>query len=104
MSRELFHREKVSEHLLSVGVSRRGARLRKRAGVHRRSEKLAGLLPPNSQDDPVVQMARKLAATIGSEFFATAARYLSRELSAEGVLFGEFINGRGEEIRTLAAI
>src|SRR5690242_18398458 len=52
----------------------------------------------------VLQMARKLAATVGLEFFGTIAKHLASELAADCVYIGEFASGTVERIRALAAV
>src|SRR5215472_9278534 len=51
----------------------------------------------------VFQIARKVAATIGTEFFQAIAKHLTRLLAADCVLIGEFVGGQMEGVRTLGA-
>src|SRR5215472_8362338 len=51
----------------------------------------------------VFQIARKVAATIGAEFFQAIAKHLTRLLAADCVLIGEFAGGQMESVRTLGA-
>jgi two-component system cell cycle sensor histidine kinase/response regulator CckA len=51
----------------------------------------------------VLQIARKVAATIGADFFRTIARSLAEALAADCVVIGEFVGGHTERCRTLAA-
>jgi two-component system cell cycle sensor histidine kinase/response regulator CckA len=51
----------------------------------------------------VLQIARKVAATIGIDFFRAIAKHLAAALAADGVLIGEFVGGQAERVRTLAA-
>jgi PAS domain S-box-containing protein len=59
--------------------------------------------PRHAEDKRVLEIARHLSATIGSEFFAVMARHLMRELAADCIYLGEFVGGRVERIRPLAA-
>ena|SRR5215472_11611039 len=54
-------------------------------------------------DRSVLQIARKVAATIGSDFFVAIARHLAKELGADCVVICEFLGGQMERVRTLAA-
>ena len=67
-----------------------------------RSEKSVG--HDNGGDGKsVLQIARKVAATIGADFFEAIARNLAEALGAECVLITEFVGGQVERSRTLAA-
>ena len=50
-----------------------------------------------------MQIARKVAATVGSDFFNAIAIHLSKALAADCVLIGEFVGGPMEGVRTLGA-
>jgi PAS domain S-box-containing protein len=50
----------------------------------------------------VLQVARRLAATIGTEFFRAMAKHLAEALAADCVLLGEFAPGHVERVKTLA--
>ena len=49
------------------------------------------------------RIGRKLEASIGAEFFQVMARHLASALEADCVLVGEFVGGREERCRTVAA-
>src|SRR5258705_13467385 len=51
----------------------------------------------------VLEIARKVAATIGADFFRAIARSLAEALAADCVLIAEFVGGQTERCRTLAA-
>jgi two-component system, cell cycle sensor histidine kinase and response regulator CckA len=51
----------------------------------------------------VLQIARKVAATIGADFFRAIAKSLADALAADCVLIAEFVGGQSERYRTLAA-
>ena len=57
----------------------------------------------NAQSQKVLQVARKLAATIGADFFLAIAKHLSKAVGADCVLIGEFASGQMERVRTLGA-
>jgi two-component system cell cycle sensor histidine kinase/response regulator CckA len=59
--------------------------------------------PKHAHDQHVLQVARKLSATIGAEFFAALAKHLCIELCAEGVYIGQFVSGQMERIQALAS-
>ena len=51
----------------------------------------------------LLQVARKVAATIGTDFFRAMAKHLAGALAADCVIIGEFVGGREEQCRTVAA-
>jgi two-component system cell cycle sensor histidine kinase/response regulator CckA len=51
----------------------------------------------------VLQIARRVSATIGTEFFRSMVQHLSEALAADCVYLGEFVGGPVERVRTLAA-
>ncbi len=51
----------------------------------------------------VLQIARRVSATIGAGFFGTMAEHLAQALAADCVWIGEFARGPAERVRTLAA-
>lgn len=51
----------------------------------------------------VLQIARHVSATIGTEFFRSMVQHLSEALAADCVYLGEFVGGPVERVRTLAA-
>jgi two-component system, cell cycle sensor histidine kinase and response regulator CckA len=57
----------------------------------------------DTADQKVLQVARRVAATIGSDFFQVIAKHLAKALATDGVLIGEFVGGRVEAVRTLGA-
>ena len=60
-------------------------------------------LDQGEEDRNVLQIARRVAATIGVDFFHAIAKHLAKALSADCVLIGEFVGGRMERVRTLGA-
>jgi two-component system, cell cycle sensor histidine kinase and response regulator CckA len=48
-------------------------------------------------------VARRVAATIGTDFFRATAKHLAEALTADCVLVGEFVGGHVERCRSLAA-
>jgi PAS domain S-box-containing protein len=55
-------------------------------------------------DRVVLQIANRVSAAIGSEFFRSVTEHLSEALRADGVYIGEFLGGQFERVKTLAAI
>jgi two-component system, cell cycle sensor histidine kinase and response regulator CckA len=51
----------------------------------------------------VLQVARKVSATIGTDFLQAAVKHLSSALGADCVLIGEFVGGHVERCRSVAA-
>ena len=51
----------------------------------------------------VLEISRKLAATIGTDFFQAIAKHLATALSADCVVVGEFVGGRLERCKSVAA-
>ena len=51
----------------------------------------------------LLDISRKLSATIGSEFFQTIAKHLAEALSAECVIVAEFAGGHMERCRSVGA-
>src|SRR5260370_10664091 len=51
----------------------------------------------------VLQIARRVSATIGSDFFHAIAKHLATALAADCVYVGEFVGGQMERVKTLAA-
>jgi two-component system cell cycle sensor histidine kinase/response regulator CckA len=51
----------------------------------------------------VLQIARRVSATIGSDFFHAIAKHLAAALAADCVYVGEFAGGQSERVKTLAA-
>ena len=51
----------------------------------------------------VLQIARRVSATIGSDFFHAVAKHLAAALAADCVYVGEFGGGQMERVKTLAA-
>jgi PAS domain S-box-containing protein len=51
----------------------------------------------------VMQISRKVAATIGTDFFRAMAKHLADALDANCVIVGEFIGGHVERCRSVAA-
>jgi PAS domain S-box-containing protein len=57
----------------------------------------------NGEGNSVLQIARKVAATIGADYFRAIAKSLADALAADCVLIAEFLGGQLERYRTLAA-
>jgi PAS domain S-box-containing protein len=57
----------------------------------------------SAQERSVLQIARGVAATVGTDFFNATATHLAKALSADCVLIGEFCGGPMECVRTLGA-
>src|SRR6516165_5582866 len=51
----------------------------------------------------LLQVARKVTATIGADFFQAMVKHLATALSADCVIIGEFVGGKEERCRTVAA-
>src|SRR5262245_40163011 len=56
-----------------------------------------------TEEQNVLKIARRVAATIGVDFFQAIAKHLEKALAADCVLIGEFVGGRMESVRTLGA-
>ncbi len=54
-------------------------------------------------DRAVLQIASRVSAAIGSEFFRSVTEHLAEALQADCVYIGEFLGGQLERVRTLAA-
>jgi two-component system, cell cycle sensor histidine kinase and response regulator CckA len=54
-------------------------------------------------DRRLLQVARKVTATLGTDFFQAMVKHLSAALSADCLIIGEFVGGKEERCRTLAA-
>jgi PAS domain S-box-containing protein len=54
-------------------------------------------------DKQVLQVARKLTATLGKDFFQAMVKHLAAALSADCLIIGEFVGGQEERCRSLAA-
>src|SRR5438034_11425972 len=50
-----------------------------------------------------LQVARRVSATIGAEFFGAIATHLAQELAADCVYLGEFVDAQVRRVRPLAA-
>jgi PAS domain S-box-containing protein len=55
-------------------------------------------------DRVVLQIASRVSAAMGSEFFRSVTEHLSEALRADGVYIGEFLGGQLERVKTLAAV
>jgi two-component system, cell cycle sensor histidine kinase and response regulator CckA len=51
----------------------------------------------------VLQVARRVSATIGTDFFQMIAKHLAKALVADCVVIGEFVSGPMEGVRTFGA-
>lgn len=60
-------------------------------------------LSSGAESDSLMRVARKVAATIGTDFFQATARHLATALTANCVLIGEFVGGHVERCRSVAA-
>jgi two-component system, cell cycle sensor histidine kinase and response regulator CckA len=56
-----------------------------------------------SESESLIRVARKVAATIGTDFFHATAKHLANALAANCVLIGEFVGGHVERCRSVAA-
>ena len=56
-----------------------------------------------SESASLIRVARKVAATIGTDFFHATAKHLADALTANCVLIGEFVGGHVERCRSVAA-
>jgi PAS domain S-box-containing protein len=70
-----------------------------RTQIHRAAARDRG----SAEDRSVLQIARRVAATVGNDFFNAIAIHLAKALSADCVLIGEYVGGRMEGVRTLGA-
>ena len=96
------------EGLVGFGVSfqasreRKGARLLTMISNGRgRSVQVIREAEPGSRG--VLHVARKVAATVGSDYFAAITRHVSEAISADCVLIGEFLGGQLERVKVMAA-
>src|SRR5215471_2241232 len=71
--------------------------------THGQSRGAASSSERGADDRSVLQIAKKVAATVGADFFNAIAKHLAKALSADCVLFGEFTGGGMEMVRTLGA-
>ncbi len=55
------------------------------------------------ESESMIRVARKVAATIGTDFFQATAKHLATALTANCVLIGEFVGGHVERCRSVAA-
>jgi PAS domain S-box-containing protein len=55
----------------------------------------------DTQHQKVLQVARRLAATIGNDFFQATAKHLAKAVSADCLLIGEFAGGQVERVVTI---
>src|SRR2546430_51422 len=62
----------------------------------------SGRLSSNHNKRSVLQIARRVSATIGNDFFHAMAKHLAQALAADCVFVGEFVGGQVERVRTLA--
>src|SRR5260370_27385973 len=53
-------------------------------------------------DRRVLQIANRVSATIGIEFFRSMVQHLAEVLHADCVYIGEFLGGQTERVKTLA--
>src|SRR6185436_19725403 len=67
------------------------------------SHPLAAFSGDGDPVDHFLLAARRVAATIGAEFFGAIATHLAQELEADCVYLGEFVGGQVERVRPLAA-
>ncbi len=66
------------------------------------SERRSGA-KPGSVERQVSEIASRVSAAIGTDFFRSMAEHLARVLAADCVYIGEFVGGQSERVRTLAA-
>ena len=62
----------------------------------------SGRLSSNHHKRSVLQIARRVSATIGNDFFHAMAKHLAQALAADCVFVGEFVGGQVERVKTLA--
>jgi two-component system, cell cycle sensor histidine kinase and response regulator CckA len=72
------------------------------AGLPERQAMATGRMSSNQHKRSVLQIARRVSATIGNDFFHAMAKHLAEALAADCVFVGEFIGGQVERVRTLA--
>src|SRR5437868_14188952 len=63
---------------------------------------MAGGRLPNPKKRNVLEVARQVSATIGTDFFRAMAKHLAPALEADCVFVGEFTGGRVQRVKTLA--
>ena len=56
-----------------------------------------------TMDRQVTQIASRVSAAIGTDFFRSMTEHLARVLAADCVYIGEFVGGHTERVKTLAA-
>ena len=71
-----------------------------------KAHKTAGHAGPEDEDGgerSVLQVARRVAATIGADFFGAIAKHLAKTLKADCVLIGEFVGGPAERVKSVGS-
>src|SRR5438046_2251414 len=63
---------------------------------------MAGGRLPNPKKRNVLEVARQVSATIGTDFFRAMAKHLAPALEADCVFVGEFTGGHVQRVKTLA--
>jgi PAS domain S-box-containing protein len=89
--------------MIVVSLGLRPGILRERHMIKNMKGSTADAKESESRTRRVSQIARKVAATIGTEYCQTITRHLTRLLAADCVLVGEFSGGQMEGVRTLGA-
>jgi PAS domain S-box-containing protein len=54
--------------------------------------------------DAVQQIAERISATVGADYFHAIAKHLAKALAADCVLIGEFVGGHVERVKSVAAV
>ena len=52
----------------------------------------------------VQQIAERISATVGADYFHAIAKHLAKAMAADCVLIGEFVHGHVERVRSVAAV
>src|SRR5215831_11916049 len=69
----------------------------------RKTASHAGPEEEDAGDRSVLQVARRVAATIGADFFCAIAKHLAKTLKADCVLIGEFVVGQAERVKSVGS-
>ncbi len=60
--------------------------------------------PAKQERDALRELARRVSATVGGEFFHAITRHLAKALDADTVAVGEFVSGPVERVKSVAAL
>jgi PAS domain S-box-containing protein len=72
-------------------------------GNHHQPQKAAARKTGGNERRRFLQIAGRISATIGTEFFGSMVRRLAEALDADCVYVGEFVGGRVERVKSLAS-